>query len=395
MNRLALLSILAVAAAAPAAAQRPIRVGQETLGSLVETDPRLQDGTYYNLWSFQGRRGDQVRITMASGAFDTYLTLARVSGGRLEELSSDDDGGGGTNSRVVATLPGDGTYVLRANSMGRATGSYTLLVHSNGEAGGDGDLEMHHSTPVTEYRSTSISAGRAVSGSLDSSDPVLNDRTYYDLYTYRGRRGERLRITLRSSDFDAYLELGTRRGGGYSRLASNDDGGGGTDSQIDLTLPAEGEYVIRANSTGRATGSYTLQLQSGGGSSYSGGGSGAAVTGGLDTRLVGSWALTIPGTYVQHSENWSSFVASAPMGVLTIDASGTYTWQKNGRTLRGRLQAFAPQRDAVAGNRYYLINDGRDEFYIFFTEYRGERYMQVNGRATDVVVAYGNRWQGR
>ena len=42
--------------------------------------------------------------------------------------------------------------------------------------------------------------------------------------------------------------------------------------------------------------------------------------------------------------------------------------------------------------RYYLITDGRNEYYVFFTEDgAASPFMQVNSRATDAVSAYGYR----
>lgn len=101
----------------------------------------------------------------------------------------------------------------------------------------------------------------------------------------------------------------------------------------------------------------------------------------------------MPGARVDQG-NWSSISANAAMGILTIDEDGAYAWRKNGRLLRGLLVPFTPRRGAQPGVEYYLINDGRDEFYVFLTEYRGRPYMQVNRRNTNVVVAHGYREGG-
>ena len=113
----------------------------------------------------------------------------------------------------------------------------------------------------------------------------------------------------------------------------------------------------------------------------------------IDEQLVGRWGLTSPTARVD-SEDWSSVQANASLGILNITDSGSYTWRKSGRVLRGQLLPFTPRRNAQPGTQYYAINDGRTEYYIFFTEYRGERFMQVNARRTDAVVAYGYREGG-
>jgi len=102
----------------------PIGFGQTINGSLTSSDCRLDDNSYADFYTFSGTQGQQVTINLSSGAFDTYLGLANESGTFVVE---DDDGGGGTNSRIVATLPASGTYIILANSLLANTfGSYSL-----------------------------------------------------------------------------------------------------------------------------------------------------------------------------------------------------------------------------------------------------------------------------
>ncbi|MBW3534216.1 MAG: F0F1 ATP synthase subunit alpha, partial [Gemmatimonadetes bacterium] len=77
----------------------------------------------------------------------------------------------------------------------------------------------------TEEQVAVIYAG--VNGYLDHSDPELDGGERYHIYTYRGRRDERVTIDLRSDEFDSYLVLGTPGGrhGIQSALARDDDGG--------------------------------------------------------------------------------------------------------------------------------------------------------------------------
>ncbi|MBW3571517.1 MAG: hypothetical protein KY467_10455 [Gemmatimonadetes bacterium] len=406
--------LIALAAAAltagSAAAQRPIVPGEVTRGSLSTSDPRLPDDSYYDEWVFAGRRGETVIVGMESSSFDTYLYLGTLRRGVFQEISRDDDGGNGTNSRLQVRLPEDGTYVVRASSLRPRTGAYTLTLNG-GRATTDGgwyDPEpvepVYRPDPAYGSRNGGpLTAGERVRGRLSSADPTLDHGAAFHLYTYQAQRGERLTLTLRSSDFDAYLVVGTRGGrhGVGNVLARDDDGAGGRDARIDVTFPTGGEYVIRVNSLMPATGEYVLEAESSLGGGYAPRPRPRdyedryedANARGVDRRLVGRWGLTIPGVRVQ-GDDWSSVTANASMGILTIGDDGAYTWRKNGRVLRGQLVPFTPRRGAEPGTRYYVINDGRDEFYVFFTTYRGERYMQVNGRATDAVVAYGYREGG-
>ncbi len=232
-----------------------IRAGQTISGRLEASDPRLSDGSYYDLYRYEGRAGDRIVITMRSDAFDTHLSWGRLAGSTFTADESDDDGAGGTDSRLTVTVGSGGSYGIRANSFdGDETGAYTLTVELVGGAsapapGSAGAME--------------IAAGQTIHGRLDGSDPRLSDDSHYDLYVYRGSPGEEISITMRSSDFDTYLSGGSIRGGDFQAQDSDDDGAGGTDSRLIATLGTDGTYAIRANSYGGGeTGSYTLEVTS-------------------------------------------------------------------------------------------------------------------------------------
>ncbi|MFB9067550.1 hypothetical protein [Pseudofulvimonas gallinarii] len=109
---------------------------------------------------------------------------------------------------------------------------------------------------------TPIRLGQSLNGSLSAASPKADDGTPYDLYTYRGRAGDRVRIRMDSASFDAYLAAGTTAAPGCSDdCVYNDDGGGGTNSLLTATVPASGVLQIRANSIGaNDAGSYTLSV---------------------------------------------------------------------------------------------------------------------------------------
>ncbi|MGH7720086.1 MAG: PPC domain-containing protein [Gemmatimonadaceae bacterium] len=243
------------------AVSRSIRMGQTVSSSLDESDAVMDDDSHYELWTYTARRGDALRITMKSSAFDAFLAIGRMTNGEFQQLESDDDGGGDTDARLEFTIPSDGEYVIRANSLSdNETGAYTLALEQGGAASGGGGASPSSggATPAV----TPVRIGHTVSGDLSASDPKLDDDSHYDLYSYQGRAGERIRITLRSGDFDAFLALGRMSAGRFDSVESDDDGGGGRDSQLELTLPADGEYLIRANTlSGRETGRYTLRVE--------------------------------------------------------------------------------------------------------------------------------------
>jgi hypothetical protein len=405
MNKLLWLPLAAaVLTSGTASAQRSLVPGEITRGTLSSADPALDNGAYYDEYYFDARRGETIILLMDSNAFDAYLRLGmeRRAGG-FRELAYDDDGGDGRNSRLQFVIPETGTYVVRASSLGRrSTGPYTITL-AGGRVGGGYDRYDEPIEPVRprrrDGRDDLVRAGERVDAYLSRSDPKLDGGEPFHLYRYQGRRGERISITLRSGDFDAYLVLGTPGGrhGVGTALARDDDGGGGRDSRIEHTLPEDRMYVIRVNPLGGGQGEYMLDVESRLQGGYSdrprrrdelppvediGPGYGD-----VDARLVGRWGLV--GSRVQVDPgSWTSVAANAGYGYLRVEPDGSYVWERNGRTRRGELETYVPRR-TVPNSPVYRITDGREEFYVFFSEYRGERYMQVNSATTDQLVARG------
>jgi hypothetical protein len=249
---------------------RPIAVGQTVQGDLGGRDPKLDDNSFYDLYTFQARAGDGVTATLRSSDFDAFLVLGRMRGEEFEEIQSDDDKGGGTDARVSTTLSEPGTYTLRVNSLyGEKTGAYTLQLASGvvadtaggeDEHGGHGEDGPAAPRPL-HPRARPIRAGQTVSDSLRSSDPEDSDGTHYQDWLFTGRRGERIVATMRSQAFDSYLQLGRAQGSTFTYMDAQDDRGGGNDSLMAFALPEDGQYVLRVNTISKATGPYSLTLE--------------------------------------------------------------------------------------------------------------------------------------
>ena len=97
-------------------------------------------------------------------------------------------------------------------------------------------------------------------GVLNSSDSQLSDGSYFDIYEIAGSAGERVTISLDSSEFDTYLGLLDSEG---NLLVSNDDAADNNpNSYISLTLPADGTYTVMATAfTPQAGGEYRLSMR--------------------------------------------------------------------------------------------------------------------------------------
>src|SRR5690606_9924314 len=79
------------------------------------------------------------------------------------------------------------------------------------------------------------------------------DGPIFECYAYPGLAGETIQINLASEDFDTYLFAGPMPAAGceldvVESLQSNDDFGASTDSQLTLTLSADGPVLVVATS---------------------------------------------------------------------------------------------------------------------------------------------------
>jgi hypothetical protein len=232
---------------------RRVTFGQAATGELTETDlVEEEQERIYDAYTFTGRAGQRIVARMESDDFDTYLNLGRMEDGEFQSVATDDDSGEeGTNSRLAHRLEADGEYVIRASSYGAEGGAYTLTVE---------ELVARAPAPPRP-----LSAGQQANGELDEGDAVLEtDGSYYELWSYRGHAGEQLRIRMDSEDFDTYVAIGRMEDcGEFEEIATMDDGGEDTNTLLEITLPEDGEYVIRANSySADQTGSYTLIVES-------------------------------------------------------------------------------------------------------------------------------------
>lgn len=215
-----------------------LRLGQSISGQLAQGDPTLTSGEFMNVYTFSGRAGQQVDLRLQSTAFDPYLF---INGPGDFALANDDDesGADGTNSRLIVTLPTDGEYRVYATSyQAGEAGAYRL---SAAQATGAAPVQTASSgVPAFE-------TGVELNGDLRNSDERLDDGKFFDTYTFSGRRGERVTLTLESGAFDPFLLMI----GPDGEAVQNDDGPDGShNSRIDSVLATDGEYTIGVTSYG-------------------------------------------------------------------------------------------------------------------------------------------------
>jgi hypothetical protein len=102
-------------------------IGQVLRGRLETGDQTMADGTFADIWQFQGSAVQTITIDVRSDEFDTYMQLLDANGNKLGE---DDDSGGNLNSRLTFTLPATGMYQIVVNNSGQSKrmGLYTVSI---------------------------------------------------------------------------------------------------------------------------------------------------------------------------------------------------------------------------------------------------------------------------
>ncbi len=210
-------------------------------GSLASGDQTLASGEYGDVYAFEGNAGEQVVIDLRSSDFDPYVILRYPSG---EQSYNDDYEGDATRSLLSLALPESGRFSITVTSYQPGeTGTYSLRIDQGSGAGG------------------AVASGpRNEQGALSSGDETLRSGEYVDYYDFQGRPGQRVRIDLRSNDFDTYLILKDPNG----EQQENDDFEGTSRSVIDADITESGTYRVLVTSYGEGeTGSYSLAIDVG------------------------------------------------------------------------------------------------------------------------------------
>ncbi len=163
-------------AGSAAQAQTPLGVGSSRTGSLAEGDSTLSSGEFVDTFVFEGQAGQQVTVSMNSGAFDSYV-MVRGPAGFSED--NDDRETGDRNSQLTMRLPADGTYRIQATSFEPGeSGAYRVsLVEGAGEAilaDGGGNARVGTN-----------------SGQLRTGDSTLDAGEFIDRWTLTGTPGAR------------------------------------------------------------------------------------------------------------------------------------------------------------------------------------------------------------
>ena len=225
----------ALEGATPAAGPgREIEIGATVEGTLSPDSPTV-------LYNFIAQAGDLVAITMESSDVDSYLRLGDQRG---NQLLFDDDGADDLDARIgPVRLPEDGAYVVIASSFDN--------VVSEGAEIEVGDFTLS----LTAYEAEAISYPAEVEGTLEDGE-VLR------LYSFEGRMGDVLRISLDSEDFDPLLALAEANNISAPMIRDDDSGGDLNSLIVPYIVPVSGAYTLTAVSyRSDDGGDYTLGIE--------------------------------------------------------------------------------------------------------------------------------------
>lgn len=234
--------------AAPLPAPIALTYGATVQGEVTAEDPRDDENRGFDAYTFTGTAGNRIQLIMRSGDFDTYLQVGNPEGD-FYAMASDDDGlGEGTDSRLNYILPNDGEFIVRASPLyADADGLYSLELLDRGPQPLPG----------------SILVGATARGTLGEDDAIAEDGSFYDAYRISVKAGDKLRLTMVSNEFDAFIDIGREdESGAFTSVVSDDDSLSDTHAKIDWAVEEEGDYVIRARSfSSGQSGAYALTIE--------------------------------------------------------------------------------------------------------------------------------------
>ncbi len=207
-----------------------------------------------------GADRDWFRITLVAGQSyifnldrgtlaDPFLALYDHNG--VDIVGNDDISGANLNSQIRFTATLSGTYHLGAfSSDGSDVGTYTVraAIDPSPPAAND-DYGAQAGSPTVG----SIAVGGTVTGNLET----INDRDWFAITLTAGGS-----YTFRQESISLADPLLRLRDGNGILISSNDDGGGGLNSQITYTAVTTGVYYLEANTAdaGSAAGTGTYRV---------------------------------------------------------------------------------------------------------------------------------------
>jgi hypothetical protein len=134
------------------------------------------------------------------------------------------------------------------------------LVVATASAVGQGGAMGPSVLTLLPYGNRHLAVDGRASGSLSNADYRSADDRHLQAWAFEGRAGQSVTFDLMSDDFDAYLFVIAP---GTEDVLDDDDGGGGCQARVGLTLQQGGTVrVVVSSQSLRTTGTFTLSASS-------------------------------------------------------------------------------------------------------------------------------------
>ncbi len=212
-----------------------LRPTDELTSRLDENSCRLSDGTVFSDYLLTIPAHGSLNI-QSEAAFGISLILRDAVGHKL-----------GSGSSVQQPIEAGQYHVIVNATAPQQTGDFKLRT-------------IYRPDPDVLCRVFArAGAGRTITGRLDDSSCVLPDQSRFDGFNIAVFGAGTLDISMASTDFDAYLIL---RGENGAMLASDDNGGAGTNAKISVPVIGNETYTIvaAAASASEKPGQYRLTI---------------------------------------------------------------------------------------------------------------------------------------
>ena len=206
-----------------------------TLTNADEYDGAAGYGYYFDDIEFEAVAGMVLLIEMTDSVngLDPYLFLLDEN---CDILTRDDNSAGNDDAAITFTVPADGIYTIIATSANTwETGAYEVTITEIAPTLGT----------YCEYDAWTVVCGGSATNygltNTDATDGPRGTNHYYDDVEFDGTSGDLVEVRMESVEFDTYAYLLDEN---CDVLDEDDNSGGGTDSLITITLPADGVYTM-------------------------------------------------------------------------------------------------------------------------------------------------------
>lgn len=220
------------------------------LGTVTAAQPlnffgTIEQASDHDFFQFQTALSGTATIDLGAdfSSIDTVVTLFDSSG---TQLANNDDFGGSTDSHLTFALDGGETYFVRARGFSSSTGDYELNVSIATDVVGD------TIAAATDLGLLNVTEPLSVNGIIDQA----SDR---DVFQFQASTtGDTVvELSRGSGSLDTFVSVLDSSG---NVIASDDDGGPGTDSLLTFAANAGETYFVETRGFSTSTGEFTLTI---------------------------------------------------------------------------------------------------------------------------------------